>query len=203
MRKYRINRSVDGGGIKVDGSPTPVEAVKGILIYHTEETQCNPFNSQYGEDIWVAISFIDLTFGEPDWAFALFNKGKSNALEGFNNYLIRVEPFNNVFTLRLTNAQSRDQSKRWYTYYFSEEPLTLKILDLLTQTLNKNASLPLIDPYIAGSFPEPPSLSSIIETIKVKETEKLKLIQQIQISEEIEREVQGNIDPEIWGGMIW
>lgn len=203
MRKYRINRSLDGGGIRVDGSPDTVEAIKGVLMYHTPPTVCNPFNSQYGEDEWIALSFIDLTFEEPEWAYTILNKGKSNALEGFTVYTLGADPFNNVFTLRLRDTHSRDFTRKWLTYSFTHQPLNYNLTTLLTEVIKKNSSLPLIDPQIRASFPEPPSLSSIIETIKAKEQEKQKLIKQVMATEEIEAELGGNIDLEIWGGIIW
>jgi hypothetical protein len=203
MRKYRINRSNTGGGIKIDGSPEVIETIRGVLIHHTPPTQCNPYDTQYGDDIWVAISFIDLTLGKPDWAFTIMNKGKSNALQNFDRYVNGSDPFNNIFNLSLRETSNMDSSKRWYTYSFTQEPLSLRISDLLAEVLKVNNSLPLIEPQIAAHFPEPPRLTEIINSIKEIELEKLKLIEQIQVSEEVAAHLEDNIDPEVWGGLSW
>lgn len=185
MRYYKINRSGNEGGIYL--GPTKQDSLTGILLCFSPRVTCNPFNWPH-EDEWISLGFIDLSHPQPDMGYVMLSNGKTNALESFTGYLLRLgirsrpnpyeayldalgrmKLYQRLMHITLQKQYSRDGGHSWYSYSIDTRPHDTDLLDLMAKVVETNDGVvpPLLnpDPKVRAYFPPPMTTEALLSFV--------------------------------------
>lgn len=159
IARYRLNRK-SGLIYRTLNNSSYLEKIgntlTGIILHATPITFGEPFPHMPPQE-WIGLCFIDFQY---NWAYALLNSGKSNALAPFLRYRNSVKNLANVVTKITLSPQRSKNGSLWYSYAFAAQPLSDQ---RVTEILLNLPALPLIDPEVNLDFPKPsePILDSL------------------------------------------